>query len=220
MSSKTDGFLFCFVFLNVGNLDRTCRFRPASPEEVDWEEIFQMQHLVGKSPASLKKKTADVNVLFAYTVLLLSHSSPPPQDGYWEFTPELGKLLNLDVDLFANVFLKSKGIDSLGETRWPDACGCGAGTSPLVGLGPIRWWAWTGPLVGLGLVRWWDWDRSECVLPAGTRARADILRLLATLLVLQLMREAKLEEGRLLRTLFCLLQSSQQRWEGSRDRAR
>lgn len=53
--------------------------------------------------------------------------------------------------------------------------------------------------------------------PAGTKARADILRLLATLLVLQLMREAKLEEGRLLRTLFCLLQSSQQRWEPSRD---
>lgn len=49
--------------------------------------------------------------------------------------------------------------------------------------------------------------------PAGTKARADILRLLATLLVLQLMREAKLEEGRLLRTLFCLLQSSQQRWD-------
>lgn len=54
--------------------------------------------------------------LFASAVLLPSHSSaPPPQDGYWEFTPDLGKLLNLDADLFANVFLKSKGIDSLGE---------------------------------------------------------------------------------------------------------
>lgn len=37
------------------------------------------------------------------------------QDGYWELSPELGELLNFDVDLFANVFLKSKGIDSLGE---------------------------------------------------------------------------------------------------------
>lgn len=37
------------------------------------------------------------------------------QDGYWELTPELGTLLNFNADLFANVFLKSKGIDSLGE---------------------------------------------------------------------------------------------------------
>lgn len=40
------------------------------------------------------------------------------QDGYWELTPELGTLLNFNADLFANVFLKSKGIDSLGENRW------------------------------------------------------------------------------------------------------
>ncbi|TWW53586.1 hypothetical protein D4764_0227780, partial [Takifugu flavidus] len=39
-------------------------------------------------------------------------------DGYWELTPELGTLLNFNADLFANVFLKSKGIDSLGENRW------------------------------------------------------------------------------------------------------
>ncbi|XP_049451030.1 protein mono-ADP-ribosyltransferase PARP4 isoform X2 [Epinephelus fuscoguttatus] len=84
-------------------------------------------------------------------------------EGYWELTPELGELMNLDVDLFANVFLKSKGIQSL-----------------------------------------------------GVKAHADILRLVATLLVLQMMREKKLEEGKLLRTLFSLDDSTQprpERWE-------
>ncbi|XP_041662697.1 protein mono-ADP-ribosyltransferase PARP4 [Cheilinus undulatus] len=84
-------------------------------------------------------------------------------DGYWEITKELGDLINVDVDLFANVFLKNKGINSLGVT-----------------------------------------------------ARDNILRLVATLLVLQLMRVEKLEEGKLLRTLFSLYDSSQprsKRWE-------
>lgn len=84
-------------------------------------------------------------------------------DGYWEVTKELGDLINVDVDLFANVFLKNKGINSLGVT-----------------------------------------------------ARDNILRLVATLLVLQLMRVEKLEEGKLLRTLFSLCDSSQprpERWE-------
>ncbi|XP_050925312.1 protein mono-ADP-ribosyltransferase PARP4, partial [Lates calcarifer] len=83
--------------------------------------------------------------------------------GYWELTTELGELINVNADLFANVFLKNKGIHSL-----------------------------------------------------GVRAHADILRLVATLLVLQLMRVEKLEEGKLLRTLFCLDNSSQprpKRWE-------
>lgn len=85
------------------------------------------------------------------------------QEGYWELTTELGELINVNVDLFANVFLKNKGIHSLGVT-----------------------------------------------------ARADILRLVATLLVLQLMKANKLEEGKLLRTLFCLEEASQsrpERWE-------
>ncbi|KAL3969422.1 cell cycle related kinase [Sarotherodon galilaeus] len=84
-------------------------------------------------------------------------------EGYWELTTELGELINVNVDLFANVFLKNKGIHSLGVT-----------------------------------------------------ARADILRLVATLLVLQLMKANKLEEGKLLRTLFCLEEASQsrpERWE-------
>lgn len=84
-------------------------------------------------------------------------------EGYWELTTELGELINVNVDLFANEFLKKKGIASLGMT-----------------------------------------------------AHKDILRLVATLLVLQLMRVEKLEEGKLLRTLFCLEDSSQprpERWE-------
>ncbi|XP_062287689.1 protein mono-ADP-ribosyltransferase PARP4 [Scomber scombrus] len=84
-------------------------------------------------------------------------------EGYWELTPELGQLMNVNLDLFANVFLKNKGIQSL-----------------------------------------------------GVKAHADILRLVATLLVLQMMRVEKLEEGKLLRTLFRLNDSSQPRpeqWE-------
>lgn len=49
------------------------------------------------------------------------------------------------------------------------------------------------------------------VCGVGAKAHADILRLVATLLVLQLMRVEKLEEGKLLRTLFCLDDSSQPR---------
>lgn len=50
-----------------------------------------------------------------------------------------------------------------------------------------------------------------CVCGAGAKAHADILKLVATLLVLQLMRVEKLEEGKLLRTLFCLNDPSQSR---------
>uniref|UniRef100_A0A3Q3FBH0 Poly [ADP-ribose] polymerase n=1 Tax=Labrus bergylta TaxID=56723 RepID=A0A3Q3FBH0_9LABR len=91
-------------------------------------------------------------------IFQLQHS-----EGYWEITSELGELVNVDVDQFANVFLKNKGINSL-----------------------------------------------------GVKARVDILRLVMTLLVLQLMRVEKLEEGKLLRSLFSLDDSSQprpERWE-------
>ncbi|XP_024919800.1 poly [ADP-ribose] polymerase 4 isoform X1 [Cynoglossus semilaevis] len=83
-------------------------------------------------------------------------------EGYWELTPQLGNLINVNVDVFANVFLKGKGICSL-----------------------------------------------------GMKAHTDILRLVATLLVLQLMRIEKLEEGKLLRSLFCLdsIQHRPPRWE-------
>ncbi|XP_029315004.1 protein mono-ADP-ribosyltransferase PARP4 isoform X2 [Cottoperca gobio] len=107
-----------------------------------------------------QRKSADPEVLkLRWTqIFQMQHS-----EGYWQLTTELGELLNVDVDLFANVFLKNKGIRSL-----------------------------------------------------GVKAHADILRLLATLLVLQLMRVEKLEEGKLLRTLFSLNDSSlprPERWE-------
>ncbi|KAM9487332.1 protein mono-ADP-ribosyltransferase PARP4 [Clarias gariepinus] len=73
------------------------------------------------------------------------------QDGYWECTGTLSRFLGLDVDFFANVFLKEKGICSL-----------------------------------------------------GTKAHADILKLVATLLVLQLMRVLKIAEGKLFQSLFRL----------------
>uniref|UniRef100_A0A087X8Z0 Poly [ADP-ribose] polymerase n=1 Tax=Poecilia formosa TaxID=48698 RepID=A0A087X8Z0_POEFO len=82
------------------------------------------------------------------------------QDGYWELTVELGKLINVNVDVFANVFLKNKGIHSL-----------------------------------------------------GAKVNAGIQRLVATLLVLQLMREEKLEEGKLLQSLFHLMEPTGSRSE-------
>ncbi|XP_054908980.1 LOW QUALITY PROTEIN: protein mono-ADP-ribosyltransferase PARP4-like [Poeciliopsis prolifica] len=84
-------------------------------------------------------------------------------DGYWELTVELGKLINVNVDVFANVFLKNKGIHSL-----------------------------------------------------GSKVNEGIRRLVATLLVLQLMREEKLEEGKLLQSLFDLKEptgSRPERWD-------
>uniref|UniRef100_A0A8C5F3R9 Poly [ADP-ribose] polymerase n=1 Tax=Gadus morhua TaxID=8049 RepID=A0A8C5F3R9_GADMO len=79
-------------------------------------------------------------------------------EGYWECSVALGVLLKMEIKSFANVFLKSKGICSL-----------------------------------------------------GVRARADILRLLASLLVLQLMRLEGMAEGRLLRNLFSL-DTPPERW--------
>ncbi|KAM6934605.1 protein mono-ADP-ribosyltransferase PARP4 [Xenentodon cancila] len=91
-------------------------------------------------------------------IFQLQHS-----EGYWELTAELGQLIHLNVDIFANVYLKNKGIHSL-----------------------------------------------------GVKAHADILRMVATLLVLQLMRLEKVEEGKLLRTLFHLEETSPlrpERWQ-------
>uniref|UniRef100_A0A8C6TID0 Poly [ADP-ribose] polymerase n=1 Tax=Neogobius melanostomus TaxID=47308 RepID=A0A8C6TID0_9GOBI len=49
-----------------------------------------------------------------------------------------------------------------------------------------------------------DFLRRKGIASLGEKAHADILKLLATLLVLQLMRLEKILEGQLLRTLFCL----------------
>ncbi|XP_026074209.1 poly [ADP-ribose] polymerase 4-like isoform X5 [Carassius auratus] len=85
------------------------------------------------------------------------------EDGYWECTDRLSSFLNLDIDFFANVFLKEKGIRSF-----------------------------------------------------GVKAHADILRLVATLLVLQLIRVKKLAVGQLLESLLRLKESQEPRpmyWE-------
>ncbi|XP_070832623.1 protein mono-ADP-ribosyltransferase PARP4 [Chaetodon trifascialis] len=149
----------------------------ASPGSGFWDEIeFQAGHFSGNKKRKMVSiprlslesssrvhqaiKSADPEVLkLRWTkIFQMQHS-----EGFWELTTELGDFINIDVDLFANVFLKNKGIHSL-----------------------------------------------------GVKAHADILKLLATLLVLQLMRAEELEEGKLLRTLFCLDDSSQprpERWE-------
>ncbi|XP_076120578.1 protein mono-ADP-ribosyltransferase PARP4 [Alosa pseudoharengus] len=91
---------------------------------------------------------------------LACHQSP---EGYWECTAEVGLLLGMDLNFFANVFLKEKGISSLGP-----------------------------------------------------KAQADILRLVSTLLVLQLVRVRKLVQGELLQSLFRLRdppQHSSSEWE-------
>ncbi|XP_034142721.1 protein mono-ADP-ribosyltransferase PARP4 isoform X3 [Esox lucius] len=77
-------------------------------------------------------------------IFALQHS-----EGYWECSASLGSLIGVDLDYFANVVLKEKGIGSL-----------------------------------------------------GVRAHADILRLVASLLVLQLMRVRGHEVGKLLLSLF------------------
>ncbi|KAI3355671.1 hypothetical protein L3Q82_004263 [Scortum barcoo] len=105
-------------------------------------------HLVSSGMSKMMGSSADPEALKLRWAKIFQLQN---SEGYWELTTELGELINVDVDVFANVFLKKKGIHSL-----------------------------------------------------GVKASEDILRLVATLLVLQLMRMEKLEEGKLLRTLFCL----------------
>ncbi|KAG9271373.1 poly ADP-ribose polymerase 4 [Astyanax mexicanus] len=100
------------------------RERLRSPDGINWEELFTLQH----------------------------------QDGYWECTRSLSRFLGLDIDFFANVFLKEKGICSL-----------------------------------------------------GVKAHADILKLVATLLVLQLMRVKKMVDVELFQSLFRLSESPEPR---------
>nr|XP_015219583.1 PREDICTED: poly [ADP-ribose] polymerase 4-like [Lepisosteus oculatus] len=80
------------------------------------------------------------------------------KDGYWPCTAELGSLLGVDLDFLANIFLKEKGILSL-----------------------------------------------------GLKAREEILQLLATLLVLQLLRFTGQTEGIQLTSLFQLEDTKQPR---------
>ncbi|KAK9537245.1 hypothetical protein VZT92_004879 [Zoarces viviparus] len=137
-----------------GHQEELSRRGPPPPVRPDAEQpaaAARRFRRLSHQPASLRKSSDPEGPQLKWTkIFQMQHS-----EGYWELTTELGELMNVNVDLFANVFLKNKGIQSL-----------------------------------------------------GARAHADILRLVATLLVLQLMRVEKLEEGKLLRTLFSLDESS------------
>ncbi|XP_065105074.1 protein mono-ADP-ribosyltransferase PARP4-like [Paramisgurnus dabryanus] len=111
-----------------------------------------------RKPRSASRETYRRDIVAWDELFQLQH-----EDGYWECTGRLSSFLSLDIDFFANVFLKEKGICSL-----------------------------------------------------GAKAHADILRLVATLLVLQLIRVKKSAEGKLLQSLFSLKDSEGPRpmhWE-------
>uniref|UniRef100_A0A669EH35 Poly [ADP-ribose] polymerase n=1 Tax=Oreochromis niloticus TaxID=8128 RepID=A0A669EH35_ORENI len=65
-------------------------------------------HLCTLSACNWKKCNCNFDIMALFLCVL--------QEGYWELTTELGELINVNVDLFANVFLKDKGIHSLGES--------------------------------------------------------------------------------------------------------
>ncbi|XP_034741908.1 protein mono-ADP-ribosyltransferase PARP4 [Etheostoma cragini] len=160
------------ISVNVSHQQQTFDTREFLPEDESIEQDYIQNRSAQRSrrrivrygafsvQAAHEYKSRDPKVLqVRWTkIFQMQHS-----EGYWELTKELGELMNVDADLFANVFLKNKGIQSL-----------------------------------------------------GVKAHEDILKLVATLLVLQLMRVEKLKEGNLLRTLFCLDDSTQprpERWE-------
>ncbi|XP_048050209.1 LOW QUALITY PROTEIN: protein mono-ADP-ribosyltransferase PARP4-like [Megalobrama amblycephala] len=123
------------------------------PRTEKYRELDDILNLSVRADKTSRPDTVAWNELFE-----LQH-----EDGYWECTERLSSFLNLDVDFFANVFLKEKGIRSF-----------------------------------------------------GVKAHADILRLVATLLVLQLIRVKKLAVGQLLESLFRLKESQEPRpmhWE-------
>ncbi|XP_062390733.1 protein mono-ADP-ribosyltransferase PARP4-like isoform X2 [Sardina pilchardus] len=141
------------------NVEKTSSsFTPRHVAESDEEETYEN---VEPPPFWVSKKKRVRRVV--------GYESPPPNlrkhlcvsweqlaslqspEGYWECTAEVGLLLGVDLNFFANVFLKEKGISSLGP-----------------------------------------------------KAQAAILRLVSTLLVLQLVRVRKLVEGELLQSLFRL----------------
>ncbi|KAK9969170.1 hypothetical protein ABG768_027367 [Culter alburnus] len=120
------------------------------PRTEQYRELDNILNLSVRADKTSRPGTVAWNELFE-----LQH-----EDGYWECTERLSSFLNLDVDFFANVFLKEKGIRSF-----------------------------------------------------GVKAHADILRLVATLLVLQLIRVKKLAVGQLLESLFRLKESQEPRYE-------
>ncbi|KAA8593039.1 hypothetical protein FQN60_018494 [Etheostoma spectabile] len=95
--------------------------------EQDYIKIRSSQHLRRKKrlltlsdQEALEDKSRDPEVLhLRWTkIFQLQH-----REGYWELTTELGELINVDADLFANVFLKNKGIQSLAADEGGEAEG-------------------------------------------------------------------------------------------------
>ncbi|XP_061081985.1 protein mono-ADP-ribosyltransferase PARP4 [Conger conger] len=124
-----------------------------SPANIDPKAIQMREEITTFFPSSFSHETCSVDrpLQMSWASLFdLQH-----QDGYWECSEKLGSFLGLDLTFFANVFLKEKGIASL-----------------------------------------------------GARARADILKLVATLLVLQMLRLMGLAEGKMLKSLLRLKDSS------------
>lgn len=56
-----------------------------------------------------------LQIYFSLLSLCLSISLFIPQDGSWNLSPQLGKILKFDVDYLVNHFLIRKGIQSLGK---------------------------------------------------------------------------------------------------------
>ncbi|XP_065105064.1 protein mono-ADP-ribosyltransferase PARP4-like isoform X2 [Paramisgurnus dabryanus] len=130
---------------------------PASGRAIKLKSALPIERLMLMSFMQVRRRSFEDTVAWD-ELFQLQH-----EDGYWECTGSLSSFLKLDVDFFANVFLKEKGICSL-----------------------------------------------------GAKAHADILRLVATLLVLQLIRVKKSAEGKLLQSLFSLKDSEGPRpmhWE-------
>uniref|UniRef100_A0A8B9LWM8 Poly [ADP-ribose] polymerase n=1 Tax=Astyanax mexicanus TaxID=7994 RepID=A0A8B9LWM8_ASTMX len=122
---------------------------PTPPDQ--WKEAVHDIY----SKLSERHRFAPMHSLPASSILAAEGSV---DDGYWECTRSLSRFLGLDIDFFANVFLKEKGICSL-----------------------------------------------------GVKAHADILKLVATLLVLQLMRVKKMVDVELFQSLFRLSESPEPR---------
>ncbi|XP_052461765.1 protein mono-ADP-ribosyltransferase PARP4-like [Carassius gibelio] len=142
------------------NYSATPHYPSAPPEFADFGSSapVALQMKLGLKKNKLLKRMSRRHTVAWNELFELQH-----EDGYWECTDRLSSFLNLDIDFFANVFLKEKGIRSF-----------------------------------------------------GVKAHADILRLVATLLVLQLIRVKKLAVGQLLESLLRLKESQEPRpmyWE-------
>ena len=93
--------------------DRCFREMSTDPDQMmlKWDEIFQMQHsVIFLIVYWFCSNVASIHMKPNCGICVL-------QEGYWELTTELGEYVNVDVDSFVNMFLKNKGICSLGENK-------------------------------------------------------------------------------------------------------